>query len=148
MYFKKKRKMTKKTALEICEKLWLWLADNPKCYKYDWPLLNRVENIFGYMSSHCPCCAYAEQVHDQVDTYDGQHKCDSCPLLGYAWFDNGEQSAWYCTQTNSPYVQWEESQDRLIRRSAGALRIVAATRQALDDLKNGTDTRRKEVSNG
>ena len=112
---------TKEGALRICRELWLWLAENPDCFKQDWPKWKE----YGHFHAQCPCCEYVKREHaNPVDVY---LRCSACPLI----WEGGE-----CQSDNSPFEAWKSSWDDFIRILA-AWRIVVMCDEALQELESG-----------
>ena len=52
------------------KKLWLWLAENPSKYKYDWPEWEENGGEIAHAQAYCFACEYTDENGD----------CDECPL--------------------------------------------------------------------
>ena len=102
-----KKKLTRKQALKVCYELWLWLAENPSKFKYDWPGWEK----YGRMFNWCPCCEYAD------------HCCKRCPL--HSFWPNG-----FCTALYSSYANWRSATMDKQRRTF-ALKIANACKVRL-----------------
>lgn len=84
--------MELKESLEICIKMWDWLADHPGSDKDD-----AVEALkLPWMMNECACCAYA----------DGCYKGWPCPLFGL-WSKNKDDLS--CNDEQSLYTKWRKA---------------------------------------
>ncbi len=68
------KKLTKKRALFLCQKLWEWLGKNPGKEKFEWPHWTYNGGKVSEMECACPCCEIA---------WDIDKGCPKCPLLSY-----------------------------------------------------------------
>lgn len=61
-------------------KLWMWLADNPTCYKLDWPWWKFYSFFDIDIESHCFGCRY---VNDKwwYDKNTERRTCSNCPFI-------------------------------------------------------------------
>jgi hypothetical protein len=146
--FNHHRKLSKKVALLITRALWQWLADNPdSTCKSNWPGWSRISRIYGYPEAMCPCCEYAIQERGKRIGLAISHRCDYCPLLGYAWCS---PDPYACQTLGSPYNVWCNSIEKRIKygnivdtqsphnqeqRRQASLLIVEGCNKALKDLE-------------
>lgn len=103
-------KLTKKKALEECEKLWRWLEKNPHIFdKGLWLGWKEYEEKFGLIGSHCPCCQYAVE-----GDLNKSPNCKICPLKNI-WPKNtpyGDPCMW----PDSPFKRWYDTSITETRR--------------------------------
>ena len=66
-------RLTKKLMKELHEELWLWLAENPKSLKEDWPRWKFQDGDIPEIIADCFACEYEDR-HTHKDEY-----CH-CPL--------------------------------------------------------------------
>lgn len=107
-------KISKRDALRICRKLWLWLAENPGKGKAD---ALRAGLLGAGMACACPCCEYNAQ--RGLLFGDGNRECGQGCLLKSLWPDG-------CLSRNSPFALWDKSGNE---SSEHALRIAEACKE-------------------
>jgi len=106
-------RLTKRLALEICLKLWMWLARTGG-YKEDWPGWWEV----GRMRSYCPCCEYK---------WRHRNDCSRC-LLRALW----PKGCW----PDSIYTAWFRAATPAARRKCARV-IVHGIERELAKYKKG-----------
>jgi hypothetical protein len=120
--------MTKRTALRICRRLWIWLYEYPDQEKMWWPEWETNGGDLDAMDCFCPCCDYAG-----TDAFG--RKCRRCPLLNYAWsatHTRGTRYNLHCCRSTSPYLRWDKAlRTSRACRKRNALIIVRACEAAL-----------------
>jgi hypothetical protein len=122
--------ITKLRALEKCEQLWTWLADNPNESKFAWP---GWEDDLEFAIAACPCCQYVNQQFPHSFLPGPCSKGERpewlavCPL----------KSLWPkgCCNGNTVFTAWTDSGEvgkspNEERRKEMALIIAAASKQA------------------
>lgn len=87
------KKLTARIAIELCQQLWQWLAENPKCWKDSWSEWKRVQDEYGDMGSFCPVCSYEISL-------ESERACSLC-ILSRCW-GKGEEGR-HCFDERSPY---------------------------------------------
>jgi hypothetical protein len=91
-------------------KLWLWLADNPKMEKWDWPEWEKNGGNILFQLFYCFACEFD----------DSRLTCN-CPLI---WPDNcDEYELMDCLGYGGLYEKWDASEDNQ-ERSQLALQIA------------------------
>lgn len=94
---------TKELALYLCMRLWLWLACHPYKNKGDWPAWSKNGGAVNHTSSSCPCCEYDMRQNRYQEIIFG---CPNCPLISL-WPKGKADRVNPCTDTGSPYMDWE-----------------------------------------
>jgi len=138
-------RLTKSTALQICEDMWSWLAVNPNRGKEEWPGWEANGGGISEMPYDCSCCAYAVQPAGRTKygvEYGGiaEDECKRCPLADF-WPDGR------CFISDTPFVIWDETNPRsrfgrLIRTGCATM-IAGAAKQERERLERKAE-RRKE----
>ncbi len=118
-----KKKLTKRTTLELCLVLWVWLSKHPSKEKDDWP---GWENLWE-MRSFCPCCEYAGG--------QSSSQCRRCFLLklwiGKKKLSKGDNIM--CLECCSPYYQYNYNKSNKTKKKY-ALIIVEGIKTELSKL--------------
>ena len=110
--------LTKRKALEICLRMWKWLALNPSQSKLD-----AIEALsLGRLEHDCAACDYAASLSASLSG----SLCDNCPV----WTGEGHIK---CLDGGSPYYDWSYGDTVEVRASA-AKAIVGMTQTELDKL--------------
>lgn len=116
-------RLIKRTALQICENLWIWCAEYPEKEKEDYPEWEKNGGSIPEMMFDCPCCAYTSLDEDLGP------ECTCCPL--FEFWPRGD-----CSDSSSPYTIWSDTNKksrfgRLIRISCATLVANAAREERL-----------------
>ena len=101
---KKKVKLTRKKAIELCIELWTWLAETGK-KKDQWPEWDKYGGYWNVMGG-CFFCEYDKQFKDA---------CQCCPLVKMLKIKNG------CYSNRLAYVEWEHVKTIKARKKYAAL---------------------------
>ena len=111
------KKLSKKRALFLCQKLWEWLGRTGSGDKEKWPqwVVNggKVHEMAPF---NCPCCVY-----------DIDSRCEACPLGDY--WGNGYHT---CVQNPTAYHKWCSAKKK--DRKKYARRIAAAAKRRYEKL--------------
>ena len=119
-------KLTKRKALQVCYELWMWLSENPRKNKRDWPKRSTYAKELVYYL--CPCCTYLEQKSNETFitcNNSTEYPTENC-LLYKIWPDG-------CERHNSPYLKYIKNTQSASRKKY-ALQIANATKKELDKL--------------
>jgi hypothetical protein len=91
-------------------KLWMWLSENPKKKKEDWPKWKTNYGTIESVHNDCFACEYDESFFH----------CNGCPLV---WPDNKNINADDCMGLEGLFFRWDTSKDNH-ERSKLALQIA------------------------
>ena len=101
-------------SLEICERMWRWLANHPARTKENAITLLCLPHMY----NDCTCCDYVDE----------EYPCeDDCPTFGMWGTDStGDNS---CLNKNSPFQRWERAKTSKTKaKYATAIADAAAMR--------------------
>jgi len=111
--------VNKREALEICIKMWDWLAENPDNLKIEAAIALKLPD----MPFSCAACQYDIQVQKEKDT-----DCQNCPVWDYSGTPT------MCEREE--YGRWSSSFE-YSRRSSAAKAIADRARCKLEELEDG-----------
>lgn len=91
------------------------------------------KNLFGRVQHSCPCCEYAFQKSTDKENKSSITgvNCDKCPMYGF-WSSKKVISKFTCCNEDSPYQQWEDSDDDEDERTALALEVALLADAAVE----------------
>ena len=119
--------LTKKLALEECEKLWLWLYKHPsKEYKHNWPEWSRYIKTYGRIKQLCPCCHVTKPDLDGWAATD----CSKCPLETF-WTKHKNldyKDTCPCIESDSPFDKWDKAKTSKTRKKYAKIIADECTR--------------------
>lgn len=112
-----KPNMTKRESLEICIKMWTWLAENPFEAK-----LAAVQTLgLPPMECSCAACEYDAQFGDD---------CRNCPI----WENEAGVTA--CEKVGSPYCRWQRADRGSSLKAQAAFEVADLAREKLRALED------------
>lgn len=88
--------LTADIALQLSEEHWRWLARTGCKHKHLWPKFKE----FGTVWAHCFLCHYSWATRSK--------SCRECPLFR-KWSDTESLELDMCTDSRTPYVDWERA---------------------------------------
>lgn len=107
------------------KELWLWLADNPKKHKIDWPGW-KLSRKYDEVRSGCYACEYgweascgSEECGEEDDCSSCNLNCKGCPLI-WPNNDNGKPR---CDEMGGLWFKWDIIRNKEERREI-ALQIA------------------------
>lgn len=95
---------------EAHKEMWLWLAENPECEKWEWPELKKIRK-----RPACFCFACEAAEHDKAET---NMVCAKCPLIWPGNYILKEDGA-ICFQ--SIFGKWQKGHSPYLARKIANL---------------------------